>query len=668
MLVLTLVLSLAACNSGDDDTDTDTDTGNDVQEDAGDDAADDADDTADDADDADDTASDNDDTEEASEPKVLNLIESSNIPALITWKATDSVSFGILGNINSGLYTLGEGGVPVPDIAESVDISPDGLTYTFTLRDADWSTLDGEVYAPVTAHDFVFAWKKLLDPAEAAQYASMISTAAIKNGKEAYGLTSDLINYEKDLESLETMSVDDFEDTDDASAQDQFDEAKASLEATIAEKEAGFADKYGSIEGAKEALSELRDNLGVTAVDDKTLKVELSNPVPYFIDLMTFPSFFPASEAFYTEMGDAYGKSNDAFLYNGAFIFKEWKLSERHYLTKNPNYWDAANVALDAVDFRVIEGVSNDTSVQMYLDGEIQSTGLSGENVEKYGNRPDMITLAETVLFYVELNQGKGEAKTTKQMLAIPEARRAVNMAIDKTYITDVIFANGSLPADFFVPKGFVGSASHDNKGFREVAEDMFGGGDGYNSYDPDKAAELWQGALDEVGVDSLEFELLIYQGESAAQVGTHIKNELEKNLPGLSIVVQALPFSEKLSRADNGDYEMNWAGWGPDYPDAMTWMDMWVTGGGYNATGYSSEEYDAVIEEAKSGALTAPDKQKERFEALVELEHKLLAEDQVIVPLYQRSGIGLRDPKIENMYLQTFGPDYIYKWVDFAK
>ncbi|MBN2797203.1 MAG: peptide ABC transporter substrate-binding protein [Clostridia bacterium] len=602
------------------------------------------------------------------EPKVLNLLESSNIPSLTTWQATDSVSFLILGNIGSGLYTLGEGGVPVADIAESVDISADGLTYTFKLKDADWSTVDGEVYAPVTANDFVFAWKKLLDPAEASQYSFMISTASIKNGKEAVALNEELIGYEADVENLETMDPANYEDTDEKTAKQQYDEAKAALEEKIAAEEASLTETYGSIDAAYTALSDLRDGLGVTAVDDHTLVVELSNPVPYFIDLMTFPSFFPANEAFYNEVGDSYAKSNDAFLYNGAFIFKEWKISERHYLTKNPNYWDAENVALDAIDFRVIEGVSNDTAVQMYLDGEIATTALSGENVEKYGNRPDMVPLEDVVLFYLEINQGKGEMTTTKQLLSDVRARKAINMAIDKTYITDVIYANGSLPADYFVPKGFVGSAAHDNKDWRQVAEDMYGGGEGYNHYNPEMAAELFGAAMADLGVSEVEFELIIYQGDTAAQVGTHIQNELEKNLPGVTVIVQALPFSEKLKRSDEGTYTLNWGGWGPDYPDAMTWMDMWVTGGGHNSTGYANADYDAVIEATKSGDLTAPEKSGERFEALVTLEKKLLEEDQVIVPLYQRSGVGLRDPRIMNWFRQSFGPDIIYKWVDLAQ
>ncbi len=444
-------------------------------------------------------------------------------------------------------------------------------------------------------------------------------------------------------------------------AQMQYDEAKAELEASIADQEAALAESYGSVDGAYAALDQLINDLAVTALDEKTLEVKLANPVPYFIDLMTFPSFFPASEAFYNEVGDGYGRTAENFLYDGAFLFSEWKLSERHLLTKNDNYWNASSVALNAVDYRVVEGISNDTAVELYLSGETDSTGLSGENVEKYGNRPDAISREDTVLFYLDVNFANGEVTPEKEVLALTDARKALNMAIDKSYITDVIYANGSLPADYFVPLGFQSNSA--GQDFREVAGARNDGEMGYNGYNPDMAAELWTAALNETGYPEVELDMIIYQGDSAAQVGTHIKNELEKNLPGLSVNILALPFAEKLERTTTGDYELNWGGWGPDYPDAMTWMDMWISGGPYNRGGYTDADYDAVIDATKSGALTAPDKAEERFNALVDLEEKLLGEDQVVIPLYQRAAIGLRNPKISDLKVQSFGADYIYQW-----
>jgi oligopeptide transport system substrate-binding protein len=651
LLVLTMTFSLAACGNKDTDKDKTTDENNQAVSENG------------------DKDKDKDKDKETEEPaekeKVLNLLEITNIPSLITWKATDQVSFQVLGNIESGLYILGLDGTPQPELAESYEVSPDGLTYTFHLREGvKWATVDGEEYGEVTADDFIFAWKKLLDPKEAAQYAVMIENASIKNGAEAVGLNNEIVVYEQKLKDLEGLSVDSYEDTEEATAKKQYEEAKAELEKTIAKKKAAIEENYGTLDEAKVKLNELIDNLAVTAVDKYTLKVELVNPVPYFLDLMTFASFFPVSEKFYNEVGaEDYGKTVDKFLYNGAYIFKEWKLSERHYLVKNPLYWDAENVDIDALDYRVIEGPNNDTMVQMYLDGEIDQSGLAGENVEKYGSRPDTVQLVETTVFYLDLNMNNGALTPTKKVLRDSRARKAINMAIEKSYITDIVLGNGSLPMDFFLPKGFVSSAQHDGKGFRKVAEDLYGGGEGYNRHNPEKAKELWEAVLADQGIDEVTFECIISTTETSAKMGTHIKDELEKNLPGATVELVILPFAERLKRTTNGDFSMSVGGWGPDYPDAMTYMDMWITGGAYNRGHYSNEAYDEGIELTKNGELTAPDKAKERFEKLVELEKVLLEEEQVIVPLFQRNRLALRNPKIKDLKLQQFGAEYLYKW-----
>lgn len=600
--------------------------------------------------------------------KVLNLLETSNIPSLVNWLATDAVSFLTLGNINSGLFANDVNGVPVEDLAESYEVSEDGLTYTFKLRDAKWVTVDGTEYAPVTAHDFVFTMKKLLDPKEASQYAFMAATAGIKNAEAAVALSESIVAHEGNVGKLANMKESDFKDNEKETAKQQFDAAKAKLEETVKASEAEFNEKYGSLEKANEEVQKLIDSVGITAVDDKTLKYELANPVPYFTALMTFPSFFPASQKFVEEQGDKYGSSVNTFLYNGAFILKEWKVSERHLWEKNPAYWNAENTKLDAVDYRVVEGIDNDTAVNMYLNGEIHSIGLQGENVEKHGNRPDVVAAEDTVMFYIEINQGNGEPSSNKALLANVKARKALNMAFDKEYITKTILANGSITSDYLVPEGLTSSADFGDKDFRDVAGDLFGGKDGYNKYNVEEAKKLWEEAKKEAGVAKVELELLIFQGEAASNIGTHLKNEWEKNLEGLTIEIKALPFSEKIARANRGEFELNFAGWGPDYPDSMTFLDLFVTGGGHNNSGYSNKEYDDVIQSAKSGELTAPNKTKDRFEALVKVEKIIIGDDQVVLPLYQRAGVGLRDPKIEGWKLQSFGADYIHKWTDIAE
>lgn len=650
---------------------------------------------------------------EKKEKVVLNLLETSNIPKLVTWLSTDEVSFRILGNINSGLMNLDLERKAVPDGAEKVEVSPDGLKYTFTLRDTNWVTVDGKVYAPVVAEDYVYTWKKLVDPKEASQYSFMIKTASIKNGAKAVNLAEKIVAFNKAQEKVKTMKVGDFKaieaqtpeqqlekakkDLDEKIAkekddkakkaledkkaklkaesykpikaqtpQQQFDIAKKAADEALVKTKAAIDKEHGSVEKANEQVKKLIDQLGIKAIDKKTLVVELENPVPYFLELMTFPSYFPANKKFVEEKGDKYATSPDTFLYNGAYLFKEWKLSERHYLVKNQNYWDAKNVKVDEIDYRVVEKINNDTAVQMYMDKKIDRVGLSGENVSKFGNRPDATAEGDVVTFYLHVNQGHGSANVNTKILKNVKARKAMNMAIEKKFITDKIFANGSMPADYFVPKNFVNNK--EGKDFRDVAGELFKGKDGYNKYNVEEAKKLWAEAKKEAGMSSVTLELIIYQGDNAAKVGAHIKNELEKNLEGLQINITALPFSEKIKRANQGDYDLDWAGWGPDYPDAMTFTDMWVTGGGHNTIGFSNPEYDKLIKEAKAGSLTAIDKTKERFEALVKTEKILLEDNQALIPLYQRGLIGLSNPKVKNYLVQKFGPTVLFKYVDIEK
>lgn len=600
--------------------------------------------------------------------KVLTLVENENISSLITWKAIDAVSFNILGNVLSGLYTLDTNQKAVPDLAESVNVSEDGLTYTFKIKKGiKWVTVDGKEYAEVTADDFVFAWKKLLDPKEAAQYSFMIGSASIKGGKEAVALTEEIGALETAKKDLKNMKLEDFKEADGKTPQQLFDKAKAEQQESIQSTKDKLNKKYGSLEKANSKLKELIDSLAVEAVDKYTLKVELSNPTPFFIDLMAFPSFYPASKAFCEEKGDKYGTSVDNFLFNGPFIMKEWKISERHYMVKNDKHWDAENVKLDAVDWRVVEGGSNDTKVNMYTKGDIMRTYLKGPNVEKYANRPDATTFEDPTIFYLEINQGKGKPTSNKRLLANKKARKAINLAINKKYITNEIEV-GSATADYFVPKNFAVSQQHGGKTFREVAGEKYNAKEGYNSYNVEKAKKLWEEAKKETGISEATLNLIIYQREESKKIGQHIQNELQKNLAGVKVTVEPLPFSEKLERANKGDFELNWAGWGPDYPDAMTFMDLWVTNGGHNYVGYSNPEYDKAIQSCKSGELAAKGKEKERFEKLVELEKTLIEEDQVIVPLYQRILPALLNKRVKNMVKQSFGPDYIFKWMDIVE
>lgn len=503
----------------------------------------------------------------ADEEQVLNLLDSSDIPSLNPTLATDAVSFNVLNNVNEGLYRMDDEDNPTPGIAEDHDVSEDGKTYTFKIREgATWS--NGE---PVTANDFEYAWKEVLNPDNASQYAYVMS---IIEGAEA----------------------------------------------------------YNTGEGE-------RDAVGVKALDDQTLEVKLTAPADYFLGLTSFGVFMPKLESFDKEQGENFGTSAETTLYNGPFKLESWEREQGWKMVKNDDYWDAEAVKLDEINVKVVKEVS--TGVNLYENGDVDRTGLTSELVAQYQDNEDFSTVVEPTLFYLQFN-------TAVEALDNQNIRNAIDAAYDKAAISETLLANGSIPANYLVPKDFV--TGPDGKDFREANGDIGG-------YDVDKAKDLWEKGLEEIGQDSVEIELLNYDSESAKQIGEFIKGELEKNLPGITLTIKQQPFNNKLDLENKGDFELTFAGWGPDYQDPMTFVDLFVTDGPYNRGKWSNEEFDKLIESAKSST------DAEQRWADLQAAEKIVLEENAISPVYQRGSARLTKPYVKDIVEHAFGADYSYKW-----
>ena len=211
--------------------------------------------------------------------KVLNVASDIELSSMDTGVATDGYSFDAIAAVIEGLYQLDADGNPIPGMAESTEVSEDGKTYIFKLRDAKWS--DG---SPVKAQDFVFAWRRLANPATASEYSYMLDVAGVKNAAE------------------------------------------------IAKGEKGI------------------EELGISAIDDKTLKVELNYAVPFFYQLMAFPSFYPISEEFYNKFGDQYALTPEAILANGPFKMTVWNQGSGYELVKNDKFYEPQMVLAMAAE------------------------------------------------------------------------------------------------------------------------------------------------------------------------------------------------------------------------------------------------------------------------------------------------------------------------------
>ncbi|WP_445001881.1 peptide ABC transporter substrate-binding protein [Exiguobacterium alkaliphilum] len=501
------------------------------------------------------------------EAQVLNLLEGSDIPSLNPTLATDSVSFNVLNNVMEGLYRMDEEDNPTPGMAEDVDISEDGLTYTFKIREgATWS--NGE---PVTANDFEYGWKEVLNPDNGSQYAYVMS---VIEGAEAYNL------------------------------------------------------------GEGE-----RDAVGVTAVDEQTLEVKLTAPADYFLGLTSFGVFMPKLESFDQEQGENLGTSVETTLYNGPFKLESWEREQGWKMVKNEEYWDAEAVKLDEINFRVVKEVQ--TGVNLYENGDVDRTGLTSELVAQFQDSEDFSTVVEPTLFYLQFN-------SAVEALDNQNIRNAIDRAYDKAAISETLLANGSIPANYLVPKDFV--TGPDGNDFRDINGDIGG-------YNVEEAQQLWEAGLEELGTDTVELEFLNYDSETAKQIGEFIKGELEKNLEGMTVTIKQQPFNNKLELESAGDFEMSFAGWGPDYQDPMTFVDLFVTDGPYNRGKWSNEEFDALIESAKSSTDA-----EQRWADLAAAE-KIVLEESAISPVYQRGSARLTKPYVKDIVEHAFGADYSYKW-----
>lgn len=509
--------------------------------------------------------------------QVLNLMESAEIPTMDISLAEDAVAFNIFNNVNEGLFRLNKENVAEPALADGEpEVSEDGLTYTFKLRDSNWS--DG---TPVTAKDFVYSWQRSIDPDTGSPYGAYMMAGSIVNATEI---------------------------------------AAGEMEPT---------------------------ELAVKAVDDNTLEVQLERPVPYFMSLMSFPTFYPQNEAFVTEKGDAYASNSENLIFNGPFTLTDWDGTGLTWkMQKNPEYWDAETVKLDTINVDVVKEPA--TAVNLYNSGEKDRAGLAGEFARQYANDENLVTDLEPTLFYFKLNQ---ERKGEKNALANVNIRKAIAQGFNKQDLVDVVLANGSLPANFLVPTEF--SFDESKADFRDVNGDLI-------EFNAEEAGKLWATGLEELGVEEVTLEILGGDTETAKNMDAYLKAQLEENLEGLTIDLKAVPFGVRLELDEAQDYDIQTAGWGPDYQDPMTFIDLFVTGSPQNKMGYSNPEYDALVESAKGELATDA---AGRWEAMAKAEKILLADDAAIAPIYQRGAMALQQPYVNDIIKHPFGGDFSYKW-----
>jgi oligopeptide transport system substrate-binding protein len=517
--------------------------------------------------------------EEEKGEKVLNFLNPEAIPSMDPSLATDESSFIYLAATLEGLYRLDEKTQPSPGIATKHEVSKDGLTWTFTLReDAKWSNGD-----PVTAHDFVYAWQRAVDPATGSEYGPYMMNGVIKNAT-----------------------------------------AVSKGEAAV-------------------------DQLGVKADGDYTLVVELENPTPYFETLTTFGTFFPLNKKFVEEKGDNFATSSENLLANGPYTITNWSsTSDTWELVKNKDYWDAKTVKMDKLTYKVVKDPQ--TALNLYEEGTVDRMDLTSDLVDQYSTNDDYLVSADTFVYFLKFNQ------TTSDALANKNIRTALSRAFDKESLVNEILNNGSIVANGLVPTDFT-PMPKTGEDFRKVSGDLV-------TYDLEAAKEFWAKGLAELGTDSVELEFLADDDKTTKLLVEYVANQLSTNLEGLKVNIKQVPKKQRLDLDTAMDYELQLSRWGPDFLDPFTFMNLWVTDGGNNMTGYSSAEYDRLVSETATKFATD---NEARYKNFLEAE-KVLFEDAAIAPVYQASRAQLISPRVQGVFVNPFGATYEYKWADVGE
>ncbi len=380
----------------------------------------------------------------------------------------------------------------------------------------------------------------------------------------------------------------------------------------------------GQVVNAAEIIAGEKDvsELGVKAVDDKTLEVTLNVPVSYFLSLMYFPTYYPVNQAFFESVSDTFGTSPETVLSNGAFVLDSYEpAATAFHLTKNPDYYDADKIQLPGLNYQVIQ--DSQQALMSFQTGALDTVLVGGEQVEQVQDDPQFLTVGAGYLWYVSPN-----IKDVPE-LANQNIRMALTYAINRADIAESVLMDGSIPTYTAVPLQF--ATGPDGSDFSED-QTLFAD---YCADDADKAAEYWAAGLEELGIDSLELDMIVDADDEPQKVAPVLKEQWETALPGLTVNLTIEPKKQRVEDMQNGDFQLGLTRWGPDYADPMTYLGMWVTDNSNNYGFWSSEEYDAIIDECTTGELCTD--AEGRWARLYDAEELVMA-DAVIFPLYTKA------------------------------
>lgn len=390
---------------------------------------------------------------------------------------------------------------------------------------------------------------------------------------------------------------------------------------------------YDNILNGKDVYEGAKDpsELGVKALDDYTLEITFTNPIPYAKHLLAFSSYYPLNQKAYEEIGaEHYGDDADKIVTNGAYNITEWQHNDHVTLTANENFYDPDRCAVKAVKYVML----NDTNARMnaFQGGQVDCINLSGDQVaqaQQLGIKVE--NYVDNGNWYFQFN-----TKSTNVGLNNANIRRALGQAIDTQSLCDNILKDGSVPATGLVPTTISGA---DGAKYRDGVGDITG-------YDPDAAKESFEKGLQETGLTAADVKprLLCDDSDHSQKVAQFFQAQWKEVL-GIDVEITPQQFKSRLASMDNGEFDIVFAGWVPDYNDAMTYLDMFMVDNGNNYGKYDNAQYNELLTQAMSEQDAA-----KRQELLGQAEELVTMTDAAVYPVYFSSVSYAVSDKVQNM------------------
>lgn len=435
-----------------------------------------------------------------------------------------------------------------------------------------------------------------------------------ENGEVAPGMAEDYELSDDDLTYTFTLKDDvKWSNGDPVTAHDFEYSWKRTIDPDLA---ADYAFQIFYIKGAEDynAGEGSLDDVGVKALDDKTLEVTLESPTGYFLELTAFYTYFPVNKDV-VENDEDWAKNADTHVSNGPFNLTEWSHDASIKIRKNDNYYDKDNVKLDGVDFTIIDDAN--TTWQGYEGGDYDflvdiPQAVTAQMLEEDNSELQIGKMVGT--YYYNINPDIKPFNNVK-------VRQGMSMALDRETITTKITQGGQIPAEGVVPFGIMDENGND---YRDEVGQLV-------KYDLEEAKKLFDEGLEEEGMtkDDLKDLVILYNTDEGHKKVAQAVQEMWRTNLDIELQLENVDFNVKLDREKAGDFDVSRGGWVGDYVDPMTFIDLWWSKSSFNDVNYNNPEYDELVLTTKSTA-----DQDIRFESMRKAE-TMLMEDMAVIPIY---------------------------------